>query len=58
MTPEQVQGHKRWLTAQQKDERQDNHGRRRLARQHPRDLLCSLTLGRDRRRRSTASSRP
>ena len=41
--PEQVQSHRRRLTAQQKDERQDNHDRRRLAHHHPSDLLRSLT---------------
>ena len=29
----------RWLTAQQKDERQDNGDKKRLARHHPSDLL-------------------
>ena len=38
------------LTAQQKDERQDNRDRRPLVRQHPSDLLGSLTCGRDRQR--------
>ena len=47
--PEQVQGYRRRLTAKQKDERQDNRDRRRLARQHPSDLLRSLTRGPDRR---------
>ena len=50
--PEQVQRYRRRLTAQQKDERQDDHDRRRLAHQHPSDLLCSLTRGWDRRRRA------
>ena len=72
--PEQVQRCRRQLTAQQKDERQDNrdrsslvprlflvgglrnwrgrvwepnYDRRRLASQHPSNLLCSLTHGRD-----------
>ena len=35
--------HKKWLTAQQMDERHDNHDRRQLAHQHPSDLLCSPT---------------
>ena len=48
--PEQVQGYGRWLTTQQKDERQDNGNRRQLSRQHPSDLLRSLTRERDRRR--------
>ena len=47
MMPEQVQRHRRRLNAQHKDERQDNRDRRRPTRQHPRDLFCSLTLGRD-----------
>ena len=33
----------RRLTAQQKDERQHNGDKKRLARHHPSDLLCSLT---------------
>ena len=38
----------RRLTAQQKDERrQDNGDKKRLARQHPSDLLHSLTHERD-----------
>ena len=45
--PEQVQRYRRQLTTQQKDERQDNYDRRRLARQYLNDLLCSLTRGRD-----------
>ena len=50
-TPEQVQGHGRRLTAQQKDERRQNNGdRRRLAHQFPSDLLYSMTSERDRRR--------
>ena len=41
-----------WKTAaQQKDERrQDNGDKKRLARQHPSNLLCLLTHERDRRR--------
>jgi len=34
---------KKRLTAQQMDERQDNHDRKQLAHQHPSDLLRSLT---------------
>ena len=41
---------RRQLTTQRKNERQDNGNRRRLALQHPRDLLRSLTHERDRRR--------
>ena len=41
--PEQVQMYGRRLTAQQKDERQDNGNEKRLARHHPSDLLRSLT---------------
>ena len=37
-------------TAKQKDERQDNRDRRRIAHQHPSGLLCSLTRERDRQR--------
>jgi len=40
----------RRLTAEQKNERQDNGDKKRLARQHPSDLLSSLTRERDRRR--------
>ena len=40
----------RRLTAQQKDERQDNGDKKRLARQHPSDLLHSLTHEQDRQR--------
>ena len=44
MTTEQVQMYGRRLTAQQKDERrQDNDDKKRLARHHLSDLLCSLT---------------
>ena len=50
MTPEQVQRYRRQLTAQQKDERQDNRDRRQLAHQYTSDLLFSLTRGQDRRR--------
>ena len=51
MKPEQVQMYRRWLTAQQKDERrQDNGDKKRLVRQHPSDLLRLLTCERDRRR--------
>ena len=50
-TPERVQRYERQLTAQQKNERwQDNSDRRRLARQHPSNLLHSLTCEQDRRR--------
>ena len=45
--------YRRQLTTHQKDERQrrqDNSNRRRLARQHPSNLLCSLTRERDRHR--------
>ena len=42
-TPERVQVYGRRLTAQQKDERQDNDDKKRLARHHPSDLLSSLT---------------
>ena len=45
-----VQGYIRRLTAQQKNERQHNRDRRRLVHQHPSDLLCLLTRGRDRQR--------
>ena len=45
-----VQDYIRRLTAQQKNERQHNRDRRRLVRQHPSDLLRSLTHGRDRQR--------
>ena len=48
--PEQVQRYKRWLTVQQKDERQDNCDRRWLAYQYLSNLLRSLTCGQDRRR--------
>ena len=41
--PEQAQRYRRRLTAQQKDESQDNHDRRRFVRQQPSDLLRSLT---------------
>ena len=41
--PEQVQMYGRWLTAQQKDEIQDNDDKKRLACHHLNDLLCSLT---------------
>ena len=34
---------KRWLTAQQNDERQNNGDKKRLARHHPSDLLRLLT---------------
>ena len=45
-----------WLTNQQKDERQqDNGDRRRLARQHPSNLLRSLTCEQNMQR--TVSSR-
>ena len=51
MMPERVQRYERQLTAQQKNERwQDNSDRRRLARQHPSNLLHSLTREQDRRR--------
>ena len=50
MRPEQVQDERygRQLTTQQR--MKDNGNRRRLAHQHPSDLLCSLTRERDRRR--------
>ena len=44
--PERVHRYRRRLTTQQKDERQDNRDRRWLVRQHPSDLLRSLTPGR------------
>ena len=48
----------RQLTAQQKDEkRQDNGDKKRLVRQHPSDLLCSLTRELDTDRRRTARRR-
>ena len=51
MLPERVQRYGRWLTAQQKDEgRQDYCDKKRLVRQHPSDLLCSLIRERDRQR--------
>ena len=48
--PEQVQRYRRRLTTQQKDEGQNNYDRRRLARQHLNDLLCSLTMDGTRQR--------
>ena len=49
--PERVQMYGRWLTAQQKDERQhDNGDKKQLARHHLSDLLCSLNCEQDRRR--------
>jgi len=48
---EQVQMYRKQLTAQQKEERQqDNVDKKRLARQHLSDLLRSLTCERDRLR--------
>ena len=47
--PEQVQRYRRWLTAQQKDERQANHDRRRLH-------ISTRAIYFDRRMCSTASS--
>ena len=41
--PERVQMYGRWLTAKQKDERQDNDDTKRLAHHHPSNLLRSLT---------------
>ena len=50
LTPVLVQRYERWLTTQQKDERQqDNGDGRRLASLHPSDLIRSLTRERDRR---------
>ena len=43
MTPERVQMYGRRLTAQQKDERQDNGDKKRLVRHHLSDLLHSLS---------------
>ena len=41
--PERVWMYGRRLTAQQKNERQDNGDMKRLVRHHPSDLLSSLT---------------
>ena len=46
MTPERVQMYRRRLTAQQKDEKQDNGDKKRLVRHHLSDLHCSLTCER------------